>query len=110
MGQSPGSDVFKLVLTDVGNVPELARFYLDEVMRPSYALLGSTLQRGIDSGEFRAIDINTLVQSLMATAQFVSLYSHCTRHIVDNPFPVQPELFMKTHIDLLLRGLEIRKP
>jgi len=110
MGQSPGSDVFKLVMTDVGNVPELAQFYLDEVMRPSYALLGGALQRGIDNGEFRDVDINTLVQSLMATAQFLSLYSHCTRHIVDNPFPVKPEMFMKTHLDLLLRGLESRKP
>lgn len=110
MGQSPGSDVFKLVMTDVGNVPELAQFYLDEVMRPSYALLGGALQRGIDNGEFRDVDINTLVQSLMATAQFLSMYSHCTRHIVENPFPVKPEMFMKTHLDLLLRGLESRKP
>lgn len=110
MGQSPGSDVFKLVMTDVGNVPELAQFYLDEVMRPSYALLGGALQRGIDNGEFRDVDINTLVQSLMASAQFLSLYAHCTRHIVDNPFPVKPEMFMKTHLDLLLRGLESRKP
>lgn len=109
MGVAPGSDVFKLVVTDVGNVPELAQFYLDEVISPSYALLGATLQKGIDRGEFRPVDINTLVQSLMAPAQFVALYSHCTRHIVDNPFPLQPEVFMKTHMDLLLHGLEIRK-
>lgn len=110
MGAAPGADVFKLVVTDVGNVPELAQFYLEEIMQPSYVLLGSTLQRGIDRGEFRAVDINTLVQSLMASAQFLALHTHCTRHIVDNPFPMQPEVFMKTQMDLLLHGLEIRQP
>jgi TetR/AcrR family transcriptional regulator len=110
MGAAPGADVFKLVVTDVGNVPELAQFYLEEIMQPSYVLLGSTLQRGIDRGEFRAVDINTLVQLLMASAQFLALHTHCTRHIVDNPFPMQPEVFMKTQMDLLLHGLEIRQP
>jgi len=110
MGAAPGADVFKLVVTDVGNVPELAQFYLEEIMEPSYVLLGSTLQRGIDRGEFRAVDINTLVQLLMASAQFLALHTHCTRHIVDNPFPMQPEVFMKTQMDLLLHGLEIRQP
>jgi TetR/AcrR family transcriptional regulator len=110
MGAAPGSDVFKLVVTDVGNVPELAQFYLEEVMLPTYALLGATLQRGMDRGEFRAVDITTLVQSLLASAQFLALYTHCTRHIVDNPFPMQPEVFMRTHMDLLLHGLEIRQP
>lgn len=110
MGAAPGSDVFKLVVTDVGNVPELAQFYLEEVMQPTYALLGGTLQRGMDRGEFRVVDITTLVQSLMASAQFLALYTHCTRHIVDNPFPMQPEVFMRTHMDLLLHGLEIRQP
>jgi TetR/AcrR family transcriptional regulator len=110
MGAAPGADVFKLVVTDVGNVPELAQFYLEEIMQPSYVLLGSTLQRGMDRGEFRVVDITTLVQSLMASAQFLALYTHCTRHIVDNPFPMQPEVFMKTQMDLLLHGLEIRQP
>jgi AcrR family transcriptional regulator len=110
MGAAPGSDVFKLVVTDVGNVPELAQFYLEEVMLPTYALLGATLQRGMDRGEFRVVDITTLVQSLLASAQFLALYTHCTRHIVDNPFPMQPEVFMRTHMDLLLHGLEIRQP
>jgi len=110
MGAAPGSDVFKLVVTDVGNVPELAQFYLEEVMLPTYALLGGTLQRGMDRGEFRVVDVTTLVQSLLASAQFLALYTHCTRHIVDNPFPMQPEVFMRTHMDLLLHGLEIRQP
>lgn len=108
IGSSPGSDVYKLIVTDVGNVPDLAQFYLDEIMRPSYEMLGATFQRGIDRGEFRRIDVNMLVQSLLAPAQFVALYSNCTRHIVDNPYPMEAELFMKTNLELFLSGLKVQ--
>jgi len=108
IGTSPGADVYKLIVTDVGNVPDLAQFYLDEIMRPSYEMLGATFQRGIDRGEFRSIDVNVLVQSLLAPAQFVALYSNCTRHIADNPYPMQAELFMKTNLELFLSGLKVQ--
>jgi AcrR family transcriptional regulator len=108
MATTRGSDVFKLVVTDVGNVPELAQFYLEEVIKPTYELLGAALQRGIDRGEFRVVDLNAVIQTLLAPAQFLALYPHCTRHMVDNPYPFNPEAFMKTHMDLLLHGLEIQ--
>ena len=61
----------KLVVADVGNMPELAQFYLDEVIVPTHQLLGRAVERGVARGEFRSVDITAVVQSLMASAQFL---------------------------------------
>ena len=41
---------FKLVITEVRNFPEIAQFYVDEVIKPSHAMLSELVQRGIDRG------------------------------------------------------------
>jgi TetR/AcrR family transcriptional regulator len=107
IGAAKASGIFKLVVSEVGNIPGLAQFYIDEVIRPTHAMLGKVIQRGVDRGEFRQLDITTVVHALMATAQFMALYQQCTACVTDNPFPLNPETFMQTQIELLLRGLEM---
>src|SRR5262249_20357024 len=51
---SPISVIPKLVIAEAGNFPDLARFYLENVVRRMLRLIASILQRGIDSGEFRS--------------------------------------------------------
>ena len=41
--------------------PEIAQFYVDEVIDPSNAMMGRMVQRGIDSGEFRPVDVRNVV-------------------------------------------------
>lgn len=109
IGASNASGIFKLVVAEVGNMPELAQFYVDEVIVPTHQLLGRAVERGMASGEFRRMDVTAVVHALMATAQFLMLYQHtvCGHN---NPFPLTPDTFMKTQIDLLLRGLETPAP
>ena len=54
---SPTSAVFKLVITEVRNFPDIAAFYRAEVVEPATALVGEIIGRGIASGEFRAVDV-----------------------------------------------------
>ena len=49
---SPTSGVFKLIITEVRNFPDLAEFYSREVVLPGEQLIARIVQRGIDSGEF----------------------------------------------------------
>ena len=41
----------KLVIAEAGNFPDLARFYLDEVVHRGLALLRSVIRRGVASGD-----------------------------------------------------------
>lgn len=46
----------RLALTELGNYPDLLRFYLDEVADRALRLIASIIEQGIARGEFRAIE------------------------------------------------------
>jgi AcrR family transcriptional regulator len=106
VGSFEVSGLFKLVIAEVGNLPELAQFYVDEVIRPTHELLGKAVTRGVERGEFRALNVNDVVHALVAPAQFLSLYQHCTARSTYNPYPLNTDTFMTTQFELLLHGLE----
>ena len=58
---SPTSAVFKLVITEVRNFPEIAEFYFREVVDPGQRLLGAIIERGIATGEFRPLPVEMVV-------------------------------------------------
>lgn len=105
VGATRASGIFKLMLAEACNFPDLTRFYLDEVVIPSRQLLARALQRGIDRGEFRALNVDEVAHALIAPVQYLVLHHHsvgaCGFHEVD----LSPRRFMITQIDLLLRGL-----
>lgn len=105
IGASKASGLLLLILSEARAFPELAQFYLDEVVAPSHALLSRVVERGIARGEFRSVDVSSVVHALIAPAQFVVLYRQCTAACTRNPVPLDVEQFMTTQIDLLLGGL-----
>jgi len=64
----------RLVTSELANFPELARFYFDEVIIPTRRLLERAITRGIESGEFRPVDVplaaRTIALSLVHWAQY----------------------------------------
>lgn len=108
VGSSKAAALMILIMTEASAFPDLAQYYVDEVVAPSHALLARVVQRGIDRGEFRQMDVTSVVQALIAPAQFLVLYRQCTAVCAANPVPLDPERFMQTQIELLLRGLEVR--
>jgi AcrR family transcriptional regulator len=68
--------VFRLIHAEIHNFPDLARFYAAEVVARGHRLIAGVIQRGIDSGEFRAID--PAVAARMLTAPFVMHGLWCT--------------------------------
>lgn len=108
VGESKASGLIVLIIAEAHKFPELAQFYVDEVVAPCHVLLARVVQRGIDRGEFRAMDVTSVVHALIAPVQFLILYRQCTSVCTANPVPLDPEQFMNTQIELLLRGLEVR--
>ncbi len=98
----------KLVIAEASNFPELAQFYLDEVVGRGRRLLASLLRRGIKDGEFRAVDVEHTVYCMIAPLVFSALWKHSL-----GPYDVKPldaGALVRCHIELLLRGLAPEEP
>jgi AcrR family transcriptional regulator len=98
------SGVAKLCIAESGNFPEVARFWRDEVIGANNALVAAILQRGIDDGEFRPIDIDPMVHLIMAPLVLKMLMRDsfdacCSTSSID------PQRFIGHHLDMLLRAL-----
>jgi len=49
----------------VRNFPDIAQFYVDEVVAPSNQMLAQVIQRGVDRGEFRDVNVVEVVHALV---------------------------------------------
>ena len=111
LGTTPAAGIHKIVLSEVRNFPDLAQFYTDEVILPTHRLFSGCVQRGIDSGEFRAMPLHEVAHALMAPVIFMAIHRHsfgcCPVH---GGVEVDPAAVLDTHLDLVLRGLEVRTP
>ena len=109
VGNTPAAGIHKIVLAEVRNFPELAQFYTDEVILPADALLSGCVQRGIDRGEFRQMPVHEVSHVLIAPLIFMAVHRHsfgcCPVH---GGVEIDPAAALRTHLDLVLRGLEVR--
>jgi AcrR family transcriptional regulator len=96
----------KLVVAEAGNFPELARFYLDEVVRRGLRLIASILHRGVRRGEFRQLDIEHAAFCVFGPILLAALWKNSLEPYDEAPLDTQA--LARTHLDLLLRGLEVR--
>src|SRR5574341_267858 len=76
VGNTSASGIFKIIITEVGNFPDFARFYADEVIRPAHMLFEGVIQRGIDTGEFRPVSLHDTVHVLIFPLLMLCLHKH----------------------------------
>lgn len=58
--------IARLVIGELHRFPELAQFYMDEVVRRKYDLVTRLIQRCVDAGEFRPVDCTVAARLLFA--------------------------------------------
>ena len=58
--------IYRLVLGELHQFPDLAKFYAHEVVARGQRLIGGIIRRGIDAGEFREIDPMVAARMLVA--------------------------------------------
>ena len=108
---SPSSGVFKLLITEVRNFPDIAEFYSREVVEPGSELIARLLQRGVDRGEFRDIDVAATVHSVVLPMVMLCLHKHSLGACgMAEPLLDNPRHFIRQHLMLLLRGLQAPAP
>lgn len=103
--QSHAGGIFKLIFTEARAFPELAQFWLHEVMGPLRRAISSIVARGVGRGEFRAVDPDLVAHSVFLPIVMVCLHRHAIGPFMrDEDLITQPDLFSR-HLEFVLEGL-----
>ena len=103
IGASRIGGIPKLVISEAGNFPELARFYLAEVVEPAQAATVAIVKRGIARGEFR--EVNTDVVARLMAAPMLGLLMWRNALEPFSKAKVDPVAYLEAHLDMLRHGL-----
>ena len=93
-----------LVMAEAHNFPEIAAFYRQEVVVPGNRLVERILQRGIDRGELRAMDVGYGTTLVLAPLIFCAIAQSSGGLCLPDPQFDVPQ-FLRLQADTLARGL-----
>jgi AcrR family transcriptional regulator len=108
-GSTQAGGLPKLMMAESGNFPEIASFFLEEVIEPWHRLLGSVIERGIRRREFRQVDVALFTRVMTAPLVMLSLWNRSFG--VCSARPVDADAFVAMLLDTHLTSLGAgRKP
>lgn len=106
IGQTAFAGIPKLMVAEAENFPDLACFYFENVISRVRALVGSALRRGMASGEFREMDVETTIDVVIAPVLMLLIWQFSLNKCLGGES--HPVPYLAIHRDLLKQGL--RKP
>jgi TetR/AcrR family transcriptional regulator len=109
IGATRASGITKLVISEARNFPDIAAFYQKEVINPGNELMRRILQRGIDRGEFRPMDLDYAIFSLSAPMIFLIMMKHSLAPCAPQDYPLDPARYIDSQVDTLLHGMVVRR-
>jgi AcrR family transcriptional regulator len=105
IGATRASGITKLIISEARNFPDIAAFYHQEVIQPGTQLVRRILERGVARGEFGPIDVEYSVFSIVAPMVYLIMMKHSLGACVPRDYEVDPERYVNTQVENLLRGL-----
>ncbi|MFO1263203.1 MAG: TetR/AcrR family transcriptional regulator [Rhodoferax sp.] len=105
VGSHKISGITKLMMSEASNFPELAAFYQEEVIRPGQQLIARVLQRGVDRGEFRALNLQYGVYTVIAPLLFLATWKHSLGTHCAAAEALDPERYIEIQAETILHGL-----
>jgi AcrR family transcriptional regulator len=109
IGSTRYSGIPKLMVSEAQNFPELARFYNAEVIQRGSGLFARAVQRGIDRGEFRPVDVDYTVRALISPLIMRSILQHSFLACA-GPEDFDVPAYFEHTLDLVLNGLRAGDP
>ena len=112
IGSTGHAGIPKLMIAEAANFPELARFYIEEVILPGQAAMERIITRGVARGEFRRVDAAQVAHLMAAPFLLISSWRHGFGHAIKGELPTLSDgaALLETHVDILLRGLAPAPP
>jgi AcrR family transcriptional regulator len=94
----------KLLITETGKYPDLARFYSDEFYDRGQLLLRKVLQKGVERGEFRKLDVEQAARVVVAPLLFAAIWRHTFEPVASSP--IELNQYFTTSLEIMLAGLD----
>jgi len=107
VGSTPLGGIPKLMIAEAGNFPEVAQYYYEQVIVRIRSLLHRVLQRGIEAGEFRPVDVESCIDVILAPPLMLAIWRYSL--VPQGCGKQDPETYLNTHLELLLNGLRVRE-
>jgi len=101
--ETPITGVMKLIVSESGNFPQLARMYAYLVLRRAFALMRRILERGVTRGEFRPLDVEATVPLVISPIVLLGVWKHSFGLHTD--LALDRRRVLEAHCEILLRGL-----
>ena len=108
VGATKASGITKLMMSEAGNFPELSAFYRQEFIEPGHLLIQRILQRGMDRGEFRPVDMTQGIYLVLAPMLFLATWQHALGVCGPAGAPLDPAAYLQAQVDNILNGLCVR--
>lgn len=106
VSNTPASGISKLMLSEAGNFPELARYYREEVIERGERLIARAIESGIASGEFRRQPVDIAVKVVIAPVVMATLWK--TAPTVCNNSALDFDQYLDAVVNTLLHGLSAK--
>lgn len=104
MSAPPLSGIPKLIAAEAVNFPSVATFFSEQVQQRGRRLFERVLERGVESGEFRAgLDTRSAARVALAPVVWALIHLH-SLHACDRS-EVDLETFLEQHVEIFLRGI-----
>jgi len=107
--EGPASGVFKLMITEVRNFPEIGEFWVERVVAPGQAIVSGLIRRGIERGEFEVEDVAAAVHTILMPMILECVHKHSFVACgIGKDMALDPVAFMHAHLRLVFRGMAAR--
>ena len=107
VGATKASGITKLMMSEAGNFPELVRFFQQEVVQPGNDLIQRILQRGVERGELRNVDLTYGIYSVLAPMIFLNMWKHGGGSCGDARIELDPQQYIASQVQTILFGLSV---
>ena len=103
VGETALAGIPKLMMAEAATFPELTRFYYNEVVTRGHRLMAGVIERGVENGEFRPVDVMVAAKLAMSPLIHATVARRAFASCMPEAFNVQQ--YLDTHIDLYLHGI-----
>lgn len=100
------SSIPKLIISESGNFPELAEFFVNTVVKRARKLFADVIRRGINQNEFIEYDANMLARLVMAPMIQLVIWKHSLAPFDDSQ---NGRSYIELHIELMIKALKRHK-
>jgi AcrR family transcriptional regulator len=93
----------KLMLAEAASFPAVARFFYENVVERGRRLIRAALERGVQSGQFRPLDMEIATSLFFVPALHAATWGQSPAF--SDACAHEPRAFLENHLEIYLRGI-----